>query len=110
MDEAALRQRALELGTQLVDIYVAGAVAASQGPAPCLPVELLAGDDPAGVARKRDEQVELAHREHQRATGGEHEPLLRPDLEIADPDKLPITRLHRSGRLRGVAQEGVIQS
>ena len=34
-------------------------------------------------ARQGDEQLELAHRQRERATGGEHESLAEPDLELA---------------------------
>ena len=100
MDEPGSGQCTLKLGSKLVDVDVAGAVAAAQRPAPGEAVELLARDDAPGVARERHEQVELADRERQRPTAGENETFARPDLEIADPDQFPMPCLH------GVPQVG----
>lgn len=73
-------------------------------------VELLARDDAARVARERDEEVQLAHREDDGAAAGEDEALVRADLQLADPDKLAVTRLHRGRRLCAGGAARVIRS
>src|SRR3954471_15629563 len=60
VDEASVRQRVLELGPQLVDVDVHGAVAVAQGAAPGQAVEVLAGDDAIPALQQRDEQPQLA--------------------------------------------------
>src|SRR3954471_15753237 len=101
MDEAHAGQRLLELGPQLVDVDVAGTVAAPQRAAPGEPVELVARNDATRVARERDEEVELPHRQRQGPAVGEHQPLAGADLEVPDPDKLAVTRVHCGRKLGG---------
>src|SRR4051794_5457485 len=101
MDEAHAGERFLELGAQLVDVDVAGTVAAPQRAAPGEPVELLARNDATRVARERDEEVELPHRQRQGPAVGEHEPLAGADLEVPNPDKLAMTRVHRGRNVGG---------
>ncbi len=60
--------------------------------------QLLASDDRADPAGHRDEQLELADRQRERAPGGEHETLAQPDLELAG-----VQDLGRTSVLCGIA-------
>lgn len=84
VDEAAVREHPLQLSTQLADVNVDGAIARTHRSSPDRLVEVVARDDRARPARKRDEQGELADRKHQRLAACEREPLIGPDLQLAD--------------------------
>ena len=72
------------------------------GCAPDRRVELLARDDPALPPGQRGEQLELPHRQRERASAREREVIRRPDLQIAGPEHLGfVCQLHRCERLAG---------
>lgn len=106
MDEAPIRQRPLELASQLAHVHVHGTVSRAQRIAPDAAVELLARDHRPDALRHRREQFELPHRQHERLSGGEYEAFLDPDLElprVQDLRKLRAraVRIGRGKRSRG---------
>ncbi len=84
----SVRQGRLELDPQLAHVDVDGAVAGAQLPAPDQLEELRAADDPPGSPGEGDEQLELAHGEHERAPRGDGEAAVGEDLEVADDEPL----------------------
>jgi hypothetical protein len=83
VDETAIGERRLQLAAQLAHVHIDGAVAGTQIAVPDGSVEIFARDDRAEAPRQRDEKFELADREGQGSPGGEHQPLIEANLELA---------------------------
>src|SRR3954454_21154488 len=66
MDERASGDRVRELGAQLVDVHVHGALVRAHRRPPHRLVELLPADDPPFAACQGREQLQLLERERQR--------------------------------------------
>ncbi len=86
MDELPAGKRLLELGAQLVDVDVDGAIAIAKGVAPHYDRELVAADDARRTARERDQQPMLSDRQVERASRSQDERIGVPNLELAGPD------------------------
>jgi hypothetical protein len=83
MYEATVRNCQLELTPQLAHVNIDLAVSRPQIAPPDAAVQLLARDDSAHLPCHRHQQLELAHRQYERLSAGEHEPVAQPDLELA---------------------------
>src|ERR1700683_662897 len=98
VDDAPVGQGGLQLAAQLAHVHVHRAIARPQVAAPDGPVELLAGYDRAEPPGHRDKEFELAHRQRERLSRGEHKPLLEPNLEPAGIEDLWDVRTLPDGR------------
>ncbi len=83
MDEATIGHRRFQLATQLAHVHVDRTVAVAQLATPHSSVQLAARNDRPGPPGHRRQQLELAHRQCQRAPGGQHQALTEPDLQFA---------------------------
>ena len=99
-----LGQRLAELRAQAADVDVDRAVVVARPAAPDLGVELLAGHDPLRVGGERGQQLQLAHRQAQRAAVDQRGVLLGPDLQPALDacDEVLLTRIAMA--CRGMAE------
>ena len=102
VDEAAVGHRRFELAAQLAHVHVDRAVAVAQLATPHGAVQLATRNDRAGPPGHRREQLELPHRERQRASVGQHETLVEPDLQFARVQRVRVRIFHR-GRHRRIA-------
>src|SRR5437870_10470832 len=101
MDVPLLGERVLELLAQLAHVDVDGAVVAAEGPLPHRRVQLGPADEPAGTARKRGEEGQLAWRQGEWLPLGERAELAGADLQLSGADGLSDrSSLHRHGWCR----------
>jgi len=94
MDEATVGHRRFQLATQLAHIYIDRTVAVAQLATPHSSVQLAARKDRSGPPGHRRQQLELPHRQRQRAPGGQHQALTEPDLQFARVQGVRV--IHRS--------------